>query len=135
MANIGRPRTTTADLPDGWQDIMRDCGQEGGSAVEARLLLGIGRAGWDSLIEHEPEFAEVEAQRSDLAQVWWERIGRSMASGAAGNATVWRLNMANRYGWSDRVQQDNTSSDGSHRTPAAQIVVTQADIQSILDKL
>lgn len=134
MANVGRPRTTTADLPDGWQNIMRDCGQEGGSAVEARLLLGISRAAWDTLLQ-DKEFSEVEAQRSDLAQVWLEQKGRAMIEGAQGNAVVWRLNMANRYGWSDRVQQDNTSSDGSHRPPAAQIVVTEADIQSILDKL
>lgn len=135
MANIGRPRITTADLPENWENIMRDCGQEGGSAVEARLLLGIGRAAWDSLIEHEPEFADVEAQRSDLAQVWWERTGRSMASGAAGNAAVWRLNMANRYGWSDRAQIDNTSSDGSHRPPAQGVQVTEEALEFILSKL
>lgn len=135
MAIIGRPRTTTADLPDDWQNIMRDCGQGGGSAVEARLLLGISRSAWDTLISDSEEFAEVEAQRSDLAQVWLEQKGRAMIEGAQGNAAVWRLNMQNRFGWSDKVQQDNTSSDGSHRTPAAQIVVTQADIDAVLSKL
>lgn len=135
MANIGRPRVTTADLPDDWREVMRSTGQEGGSAVEARLLLGIGRAAWDSLIEHEPEFAQAEEVRADLAQAWWQRQGRAMVQGAPGNAAVWRLNMQNRFGWNDKAQIDNTSSDGSHRPPAAQVVVTEADIQSIIDRL
>lgn len=135
MANVGRPRVTTADLPDGWQNIMRDCGQEGGSGVEARLLLGIGRAAWDSLIEHEPEFAQAEEVRSDLAEAWWQRQGRAMVQGAPGNAAIWRLNMANRFGWTDRAQIDNTSSDGSHRPPAQAVQVTEEALEFILSKL
>jgi len=32
------------------------------------------------------------------------------------NDRVWKLNMQNRFGWRDRRENDNTSSDGSART-------------------
>ena len=31
---VGRPRTTVDDLPQDWEQIIMDCGQEEGSAVE-----------------------------------------------------------------------------------------------------
>ena len=36
-----------------------------------------------------------------------------MTMGADGNATVWIFNMKNRFGWHDKQQVDNISSDGS----------------------
>lgn len=110
---VGRPRTTIDDLPDDWQDIIADCGQEGGSAVEMRCLLGIGRSAWDTLLEDSDEFRATVKKAEELCQVWWERQGRKMAVGADGNATVWIFNMKNRFSWHDKQQVDHTSSDSS----------------------
>lgn len=99
---VGRPRTTVDDLPEDWQDIMRDCGQEGGSAVEARCLLGIGESAWGTLLEDSDEFRQAENQRQMLCQVWWERQGRKMTAGGPGNAAVWIFNMKNRFGMRDQ---------------------------------
>lgn len=30
---VGRPRTKTSDLPEGWKQMMRDCGQQVGRVV------------------------------------------------------------------------------------------------------
>lgn len=114
MANpVGRPRTTVDDLPEDWQAIMRECGQEGGSAVEARCLLGIGTSAWETLLEDSEEFRVTEKERQALCEVWWERTGRKMAQGADGNATVWIFNMKNRFGWRDKQDHNHTSDDGT----------------------
>jgi hypothetical protein len=114
MANpVGRPRTTVDDLPEDWKQIMLDCGQEGGSAVEARCLLGIGTSAWETLLEDSEEFRVTEKTRQALCEVWWERTGRKMVQGADGNATVWIFNMKNRFGWRDKQEIDHQSSDGT----------------------
>lgn len=123
---VGRPRTTVDDLPESWQDIMRDCGQEGGSAVEARCLLGIGTSAWDTLLEDSEEFRATEKERQALCEVWWERQGRRMTSGGDGNATVWIFNMKNRFGWRDKQEIDHRSGDGSMSPAASQEAVLQA---------
>lgn len=110
---VGRPRTTTSDLPDNWRQLMTDCGQDGGSAVEARSLLGIAQTAWDTLLEDSEDFRLTEKQRQALCEVWWERQGRRMVKDGQGNATVWVFNMKNRFGWRDKQEIDHTSSDAS----------------------
>jgi len=111
---VGRPRTTTADLPDDWENIMREAAQEGASDVEVRCLLGIGESGWYTLIEDDEQFCRTVKECKSLCQVWWERQGRKMSCGESdGNATTWIFNMKNRFGWHDKQQVDNISSDGS----------------------
>lgn len=110
---VGRPRTTVDDLPENWKEIIMGCGQEGGSAVEMRCLLGIGESAWGTLIEDSEEFRRTVKAAQDLCAVWWERVGRGMATGNDGNATVWIFNMKNRFGWRDKQEVDHRSGDGS----------------------
>ena len=104
---VGRPRTTLNDLPDDWERIVCDAAQNGASAVELRCLLGLTQTSWTTLLEDSEEFCITVKKAQDLCQVWWERCGRSMASGQAqGNATTWIFNMKNRFGWNDKAQAD-----------------------------
>lgn len=115
--NSGRRRTTVDDLPNDWQDIMTECGEEGGSAVEARALLGIGMSAWETLLEDSDIFRETEKRRKALCQVWWERLGRHGAAGMADiNPTVWIFNMKNRFNWHDRQNIDHTT--GGEKLPS-----------------
>jgi len=111
---MGRPRTTVADLPAEWESMMREAAQDGASAVEIRCILGIGESAWETLIEDDADFRRTVKESKDLCQVWWERQGRKMSCGESdGNATTWIFNMKNRFGWHDKQQVDNISSDGS----------------------
>ena len=111
MANpVGRPRTNIRDLPDGWENIMREAAQEGASDVEVRCLLGIGESGWYTLIEDDEQFCRTVKECKALCQVWWERTGRKMTMGADGNATVWIFNMKNRFGWKDKTETEHTGT-------------------------
>lgn len=110
---MGRPRTTIKDLPKDWKQIMEEVGTEGGSAIEVQVRLGLGNSAWYTLLEDSPEFRAAESRRKALSNIWWERCGRRMAVGGDGNASVWIFNMKNRFGWRDKQEIDNTSSDGS----------------------
>ena len=119
---VGRPRTTVDDLPDDWKDIVIDCGQEGGSEVEMRCLLGIGDSAWYTLMEDSDDFRRTIKQARALCEVWWERQGRKMAAGADGNATVWIFNMKNRFRWRDKPAED----DDTDRKPL-EVILKRAE--------
>jgi len=123
MANpVGRQRTTVDDLKKDWKQIIMDCGQEGGSAVEMRCLLGVAQTAWSTLMEDSEEFRITVSTAQDMCEVWWERAGRSMVTGSPGNATVWSLNMRNRFAWFDKQDLSHTSPDGS-MTPQSPVVI------------
>lgn len=55
---MGRPRTTVAKLPKDWKKRMMAVAEGGGSAVEARVSLGIGTSAWYTLLEDSAVFHE-----------------------------------------------------------------------------
>jgi len=110
----GRPRTTLDVLPDNWEEIMLECGKNGGSEVEMRVLLGVGETAFYTLCSDYPEFSRTRKRAKDLCEVWWERRGRKMAEGDDGNPTVWIFNMKNRFGWRDKQEIDQTVK-GEHK--------------------
>lgn len=107
---VGRPRTTLADLPEDWENIMLECGEVGGSEVEMRVLLSVGEAAFSTLTKDYTEFSRTRKRSKDLCNVWWEKRGREMATGEDGNPTVWIFNMKNRFGWRDKTEVDQTIS-------------------------
>ncbi len=112
MANpVGRPRTTLADLPEGWKQAMINVAHDGGSKIEAMAGLGISKTGWATLQEDSPEFNATVEKCDLLCQTWWETQGRKMTTGSQGSAVVWKFNMQNRFNW--REKTDQTSEDGS----------------------
>lgn len=57
------------------------------------------------LTAYPEEFSQEElenAQRS--GRVWWEGVGRRQANGEClGNSRTWFYNMANRFGWREKI--------------------------------
>lgn len=96
---VGRPRTTIEDLPADWKEIMMAEAQDGGGPTAYMVKLGIGSTAYDTLINDSEEFRNTLEACILLCKYWWETQGRKMASGADGNATVWSLNMTNRFNW------------------------------------
>ena len=118
----GRLRTKIDDLPEDWEKIILSVGKDGGSAVEARSAIGIGRSAWETLLADSDVFRATVEEAQTLCQVWWEANGRKLAIDGGGNATIWKFNMQNRFGWSDKQQTDHTSSDGSMTPKRIEII-------------
>lgn len=100
----GRPRTTVADLPENWKQIMMDEAQTGGSNVSLMVVLGIHGHAFNTLIEDDINFRETVGACQLLAQHWHEKRGRDMISGANGNAVVWKFSMQNRFSWKEKTE-------------------------------
>lgn len=96
---VGRPRTTVDDLPENWKDVMMAEAQEGGGPTAYMVKLGIGHSALQTLLTDSEDFRSTFEACLLLQQYWWENQGRKMAAGADGNATVWSLNMTNRFNW------------------------------------
>lgn len=96
---VGRPRTRIEDLDPNWKDIMMAEAQDGGGPTAYMVKLGIGHSALQTLLTDSEEFRSTFEACILLQQYWWETQGRKMAAGADGNATVWSLNMTNRFNW------------------------------------
>ena len=112
-------------------DLLPECFKDGQSIHEATGILGITD---DSLYKLErtfPKFAEAYALCKELSRKWWDKTGRLNSLGALnGNSATWVFNMKNRFGWTDKTEVDNKSSDGS-MTPKSAIDVSKLDDETI----
>lgn len=114
MNKVGAPKKTIALLPEGWETFILELYAEGGSDVEVKGLIyswlgSFSNDLWDRWIQEEPEFSQTIKKGRALCQVWWERKGRKNLESRDFNATLWYMNMRNRFGWADQQKIDHTS--------------------------
>lgn len=96
---VGRPRTRVEDLDPEWKTIILTEAQEGGGPTAYMVKLGIGSTAYDTLINDSEDFRNTIEAAILLCKYWWENQGRRMVGGGDGNATVYTLNMTNRFNW------------------------------------
>lgn len=111
----GRPKEDLSSLPEGWYNDVLALYKEGGSDSEVWAMIYDWRGTfsnnlWERWMNEEPEFWETIKGGRKLAEAWWNRNGRKNLQNKDFNYTGWYMQMKNRFGWSDRVQQDNTGS-------------------------
>jgi len=82
----------------------------GGSKVEVAVDLGINRDTLYAWCKEHPEFSDTIKRGEDLSQSWWERQGRTSLKDKEFNATLWIMNMKNRFRaeWSDKTEVNHT---------------------------
>jgi hypothetical protein len=133
---VGRPKKTLDDLPSNWKEIMILLGQEGGSRAEVQCALGMNETTWYRFLDEYEEFSQTEKERKTLSEAWWNHRGREMVNGSKGDSTVWIFNMKNRFGWKDRIDVDNRSSDRS-MSPGNSILekASSATLESLINDL
>lgn len=91
---------TAEDLPDDWLALMLAEAKKGRGPTSFMKVLGLTRAGLETLLATSPEFAEAYERCLIVCSEWWEDQGRFLVTGAnKGNAQVWIANMVNRWGW------------------------------------
>ena len=105
----GRLKITPADFPDDWEKGIIDLASEGASDVEIRGFLGICHETWVRLINEDQLFSETVKKARDLCRIWWEKNGRLNLETKDFSATLWYMNMKNRFGWADKQEVDHTT--------------------------
>lgn len=97
---------------DGWEDEILSLYSEGASDVEIRSLISKKMEGnpycsndlWYRWMKEEEILSETVKKGHDLCAVWWESEGRKNLKGKEFNATLWYMNMKNRFGWADKQE-------------------------------
>jgi hypothetical protein len=108
----GRPKESISTLPEDWYIDILSLYEEGASDAEIKGLIYSWRGSfsndlWDRWMLEEPQFSETIKTGRLLSECWWNRQGRKNLKNKEFSFTGWYMNMKNRFGWTDRV--DNTT--------------------------
>lgn len=133
----GRPKSSfndaKKDFPIDWFDQIIAEYSEGASDVEIKAMIYKWRKSfsndlWERWMKEEPEFSETIKNGKLLSETWWNRTGRKNLSSKEFSYTGWYMNMKNRFGWSDKVQQET-------KTDTKLNITVSNDLDSKLDDL
>ena len=124
----GRPKHKVEDLPVGWEDKVLDLMAGGGSDVEVRVLLDISIDLWERWLKEEPYFYETIKKGDDLCKAWWMAHGKNQLENTKFSATLWYMNMKNRFGWKDR--NDLTTNDKSISLQISQEILDKNNLKN-----
>lgn len=131
----GRPLKDLSELPKDWQERVITEMAEGASLDEIKAILNISNDLHTRWMKDEPEFSETIKEGMKLCKAWWQRQGRTNLKDKSFSATLWYMNMKNRFGWRDNVDHTTQgkalptpilggtsvhTDDGSEETPEAQ---------------
>jgi len=86
-------------------EIAKQSLADGYSKEATAGILGIKKATLYVWIVEKPEFSDAIEAGEALSQKWWEDKGRDACKNGDFNATVWRLNMQNRFGFKEQSEQ------------------------------
>jgi hypothetical protein len=107
MRPVGRPRKTLADLPENWKQIMLDLAQDGDGPTAWKVYLGLGYDTYNTLLTDYEEFSTAVREADALHLMYYERQGKRMINGGAGNSNVYAMVMVNKFGHRS-ARSDNT---------------------------
>jgi len=102
MAKIGAP---TKYDPSWMLARVTDLMADGASKVEVAASLGIRGETLYQWIKEYPDFSDAIKKGEELCAAWWEKNGRVNLQNEKFNATLWYMNMKNRFRWADRQEQ------------------------------
>ena len=100
----GRPKKQLSDLPDKWYDTTLALYSVGASDVEIRAELSIAQSTWERMLKEEEEFSITIKKGRQLSNAWWEQQGRTNLKETKFSATLWYMNMKNRFHWADKQE-------------------------------
>lgn len=104
-------KKTIHDLPADWKETVLVLYGEGQSDTEVRAELNMTYNLWKHLISTDVEFEDVIEHGRMLAKAWWMKQGRLGLRDKSMNAMMYKINMQNRFNWSDKASSTDDSDD------------------------
>ena len=96
-------------MPDALYNAMA----EGKSVTQFAAMIGVSRSTVYEWAEHHAAFSDALSRGKEAGQAYWETELQGMMYSREANAPLVKLYFANRFGWTDKQEVDNKSSDGS----------------------
>lgn len=98
-----------------WREEMLGLYMVGASDREVMCQLRLTPGKWETLYNDlNCDFREVVEIGRVYNWAWWEREGRINLDNKNFNASLWTINMKNRFGWSEKSEQSLTNIDLSN---------------------
>lgn len=94
----------------------------GQSVTQFAASEGVARSTVYKWADESQEFSDALSRGQEAGQAYWEGELQQMMRKKDVNAPLVKLYFANRFGWHDKSEVDNKSSDGS-MTPQVQVYV------------
>lgn len=115
-----------------WKDEMLTYFSEGMSEIEVMSKLRISKRAWKQLKEVSDLFCEMVEFGNQLCEARWHELTRkSVFNENDMNASALKMNMANRYGWSDKVESKQEVIDQSDLSKADLLRMVQEKLQRL----
>lgn len=109
---VGRP---TKYKPEYCKKIVEIMSQ-GASLCEVAAELNVEQDTLNNWTKEHKEFFGAKKRGIELSKSWWEKHGRIQLENPKFNATLWYMNMKNRFGWRDKQEINaNVSGDVTFR--------------------
>lgn len=107
MAERGRP---TKYRPEYAEQAIRQIGDEGQSITQFARNLRVARQTIYQWAEDHPEFYDALTCARDWSEAYWEDRMREFMTSRDANAPLIKLYLANRFKWTDKVEQEDDNS-------------------------
>lgn len=95
------PKNVTGVLPENWEETAYGLFEQGASALEVFTEFGFTAGQHAALRKNNTDYDVCFDTGKYISQAWWERQGRMNVNNKQFNATVWYMNMKNKFGWRD----------------------------------
>jgi len=93
--------------------IVLECMAQGWSLAEVAAELHVAKSTMWEWRENHKEFSKALEEGIDLSESWWTKKSREELYNKDFNDRLWYRNMANRFGWRDKVDT-NLNATVSH---------------------
>lgn len=101
----GRPTKYSVALANRLPDMFKN----GESVAEVCLALEISKDTFYAWVKKHKRFSDAYKKGLCKSEAWWSRLGRAGSQGSVKiQPATWIFNMKNRFGWSDRIEQQHS---------------------------
>jgi hypothetical protein len=102
---MARPKKTLNDLPKDWKEKCFNMYKKGYSTCEiVSEIFGISYHTFLNFKKNNKEFLQSIKELESFSKSWWMKKGRENVDNKDFNATLWYMNMKNRFGWKDKQE-------------------------------